>query len=254
MTLFLLLLLAVCGLPLFLRAAVFLSQSVCPPAPRRPAPPLEPGREAGRLVLCPVCDDVNEAALRSVLTAAQGWGRVVMADDSGPHSPLCGFGIRRTEDCADHIFRRGTRAGWKAGNVNAALRAHGEGVREFIIMDADTVAGPELLRELSDRLSAETREVQGAATFLSPLSSSAERHSRGEEKSVPLQGRGPNGDRNVAAPRGVGFIPARLERAGGFITPIIRWCIWRRPGPARGFSNAPGPWPIPGWPCPVWRS
>jgi cellulose synthase/poly-beta-1,6-N-acetylglucosamine synthase-like glycosyltransferase len=144
----LLFLLLFCGLPLFLRAAVFLSQSVCPPSPRRvPAAAESPAAE--RLAVCPVCDDLNEAALRSVLAAAQDWGRVVVAEDGNEEGRMKN---EEWEAAGAIVFRRGTRSGWKAGNVNAVLAAHGEGVREFVIMDADTVAPAGFFATLSGRL------------------------------------------------------------------------------------------------------
>ena len=210
--LLLLLLLILCWLPLFLRAALFLSQSVCPPAPRRPPLNLEPGRETERLVVCPVCDDLNAAALGSVMNAAAGWGRVVVADDGrefkredlrfkiwpaeGARSGSSPAGAAEVT-----VFRRGTREGWKAGNVNAALRAHGEGVREFVIMDADTVAAEDFLRALSGRLAEEGGRSTGmalACPCLSPLENSARKGQHGQAGAMP-------------ALRGVGFIQARLE-------------------------------------------
>lgn len=125
------------------------------------------------IVICPVKDDLNPVALESVVKAAAGLGRVVVADDGGKSElgrmydevagaaeagelPTLSLHLSVPPSLCPLHFRRESQTGWKAGNVNAALRAQGEGAAWFAVMDADTVVDAGFF----ERLSAKTGKME----------------------------------------------------------------------------------------------
>jgi len=116
---------------------------------RRPAPFLakDPPPVA---VLYTTCNDFSLRAAVSCVEQAYGRHHVFVLDDStdpGKIAEVDAFAGRFPDKVT--VVRRGTRDGYKAGNVNSALRNYVKGYPYFALVDADGVIPPDFVAKLT---------------------------------------------------------------------------------------------------------
>jgi hypothetical protein len=113
----------------------------------RPCPPPRRARLEGDspavALLCTTCDDVDPDTLQSIREQDYPNLATFVLDDSR------GAEARALLDASGlTVVRRGTRRGYKAGNLNDWLRIHGNRFRYLVIVDADSRLPIDFVREL----------------------------------------------------------------------------------------------------------
>jgi len=122
------------------------------PEPLLPDGPLQ-SAQLPVAILYPTCDDFQREAALTCVQQRYGDFHVFLLDDS--RSPECREQVdrfhREFPECTS-IVRRRDRSGFKAGNLNHALRGAASGFPVFAVMDADERIPEDFLRRLVGRL------------------------------------------------------------------------------------------------------
>ncbi len=188
-------------------------------SPRLPSAPLGGPAPGPVAVLHTICDDFDERAARACADQDYPNVRVFLLDDSSQRDVrlrVDAFAAAHPGRC--FVVRRPNRDGFKAGNLNHALRTAARECTHFAIVDADEVLPRDFLQRslgcfaLDDRIGF----VQGNHRYSrTPVSRFADDMSRGVDLHWGL------------------FLPAR--NAGGFVMfyghgAVIRRDVWERVG------------------------